>query len=260
MPEDDIVLRVEIANERPLDLIDVTTSLMALAQAFQDYANRTSGEPLPDNLRLYVKELRKGSLIAELVSLTEQASWILKHGEVLGAFVTNLHDILSYFMGRSSTPLDAPTRQQANQAIKLVEPIAKDSGSQLNIQVMEGGTVNIHQNINITTIDANAVQNGARRFLGPTLPSNYVSTDQLMTLEQVKNSASSKTGDRGIIEAISERPVKLQFLSEDAKRRVLELQENPLQCVFMVDVEVRSSEGRPTLYRVISVKDVISKT
>jgi hypothetical protein len=76
----------------------------------------------------------------------------------------------------------------------------------------------------------------------------------LLTLEQVKNVPSSKTGDRAIIEAIWPRAVKLQFLSDDAKNRVLTAEENPFQRVFIVDVEVHSVGGKPALYRVIDVK------
>lgn len=87
MQEDDAVLRVEIKNSKPVDLIDLTTSLMALAQSFQDYANQKTADPLPDNMRLYVKELRSGSVIAELVSMTDQIQWIAEHIEVLAGFV-----------------------------------------------------------------------------------------------------------------------------------------------------------------------------
>ncbi len=259
--QDDAVLRVEIKNSRPVDLIDLTTSLMALAQSFQDYATSATGDPLPDNMRLYVKEMRSGSVIAELVTLSDQAQWIADNIEVLAAFVGNLDDLMKFFMGREPSTSEPPTRKQAGQIVSIAEPIAKDSGAQLNIQVMDGGVVNIQQTINITSTEANAMQNGARRFLGPALPASYVAADQLMTLEQVKNSAKAKTGDRGVIETVTDKPVKLQFLGEEAKRKVLELDhENPLQCAFLVDVEVRSVQGRPTLYRIIEVKDVIPKS
>tara|TARA_R100001086_G_C11815987_1_gene252857 strand:- start:491 stop:1279 length:789 start_codon:yes stop_codon:yes gene_type:complete len=255
----DAVLTIEIKNQKPLDLLDLTDSLMAVAEAFRDYATQETGDPLPDNMRLHVRELRSGSVFADLIAMTDQAQWILEHGEVLAGFVGNLNEVMNFFMGRSSTPETAPTRREASQAIRIAEPIAKDTGSQLNIQVAEGGVVNLSQVIHMTTPDANAAQNGARRYLGPAKPASYIATDQLLTLEQVKNSAKSKTGDRGIIETIGSHAVKLQFLSEDAKRKVLELEENPLQSVFIVDVEVRSVEGKAMLYRIVDVKDSIPK-
>lgn len=257
MLDDDAVLTVELKNSKPIDLIDLTTSLMALAQSFQDYAVAHTGEP-QEAMKLYVRDIRQGSVIADLVAATNQVDFLVKNLDVLAGFVANIQDIADYFLGRKTEPVSKPTPKQARQISQIVEPVAKDSGSQMNIQVFDGGTVNV-QHVHFASMDSNAIQNGVARFLGPALPASYVAIDQLITLDQVKNRPKSKTGDFGIIETIAQRPVKLQFLSEDAKRQVLELQENPLQCVFLVDVEVRSVEGKPTLYRIITVKDVIHR-
>lgn len=256
MLDDDAMLTVELKNIKPVDLIDLTTSLMALAQSFQDYAIVQTGEP-QEAMKLYVRDIRQGSIIADLVTAANQADFLVKNLDVLVGFVANIQDIANFFLGRD-TAIEKPTTKQAKQISQIVEPVAKDNGSQMNIQVFDGGTVNVHH-IHFGSMDSNAIQNGVSRFLGPSLPASYIATDQLLTLEQVKNSTKSKTGDRGVIETVIQKPVKLQFLSEDAKRQVLELQENPLQCVFLVDAEVRSVEGKPTLYRIISVKDVIHK-
>jgi len=104
---------------------------------------------------------------------------------------------------------------------------------QVNIIAADGGVINI------------GLMNAAQ-----------ILTDQLMVLEQVKNDAK-KQGDRGIIEAISEKPVKLIFASEEAKRAVLSVEENPFKCLLLVDVEVKSHEGRPKIYKIYTVKEII---
>lgn len=254
MAEEDGVLTVEIKNSRPVELVDLTVSLAAFAESFRDYAN-SQGDPIPDNIRLYVQELRTGSIIAELKALAEQAQWVLENAAMLAGFYTNLHDVIDYFLG-NPTKLSEPTRQQAQQVSSIVEPIAKDNASQINITF--NGPVTLIP-IVLNSLQSNAIQNGVSRYLGPKLPVTGIRPDELMTLEQVKNSAKTTTGDRGVIEAISDRPVKLQFLSDEAKRKVLDLHENPFQCVFLVDVEVRTVGGKPALYRVLEVKDVFPK-
>ncbi|ASP92488.1 hypothetical protein [Sinorhizobium meliloti] len=257
--QDNSVLRIEFKNTKPIELVDLTTSFTALAESFKDFANSTTGDPHPNNLRLYVKEIRSGSVIADLITVAEQAQWIMEHAEVFAGFVSSTNELVNYFLGRESAKAAEPSVKQARQIAQFVEPVAKDFGSQLNMNVMDGAVVHVHQHFHINGMEANAVQNGVNRFLGPRLPSTQVLPDQLMILEQVKNSASAKSGDRGIIEAVYPKPVRLQFSSEEAKRRVLDLQENPLQCVFQVNVEVRSIEGRPALYRIIEVTDVIHR-
>lgn len=255
--EDNSVLRIEFKNTKPIELVDLTASFTALAESFKDYANAKTGDPHPDNLRLYVKEIRSGSIIADLITVADQAQWVMEHVEVFAGFVTNTNELVNYFLGRKTG--SEPTVREAKQIAQFVEPVAKDFGSQLNMNVMDGGTVHVHQHFHINGVEANAVQNGVNRFLGPRLPSSQIVPDQWMVLEQVKNSASAKSGDRGVIEAIYPKPVRLQFSSEEAKRRVLDLQENPLQCVFQVNVEVRSVAGKPALYRIIEVTDVIHR-
>lgn len=253
---DNGVLTVEIKNSRPIELVDLTISLSALAQSFKDYANG-AGDPVPDNIRLYIQELRTGSIIAQLSALAEQAQWVLDNAEILAGFVTNTQEVVNYFLGRETKLREPPPRAQAQHIASIVEPVAKDGGSQINITI--NGPVTLHQTISLNSLESNALQNSVKRYLGPALPATGIHPDQLMTLEQVKNSAKAKTGDRGIIETISGKPVKLQFLNDEGKRKVLDLDGNPLKSVFLVDVEVRSVEGKPTLYRIIEVKDVMDK-
>ncbi|MBY3233174.1 hypothetical protein [Rhizobium laguerreae] len=258
MDRDDSVLRIEFNNTKPIELFDLTLSFTALAESFKDFANR-AGDPRPDNLRLYVKEIRSGSVIADLIAIAEQSQWLLEHAEVFGGFVANTNDLVNYFLGNNSKPKEEPSQRQAKQIAQIVEPVAKDFGSQMNMNVMEGGIVHIHhhQHFTINSMEANAIQNGVTRFLGPQLPASKMMPDQLLVLEQVKNDATSKTGDRGIIEAISSKPVKLQFSSEQAKRAILGVHHNPFECVFQVNVEVRSTGGRPAIYRILDVTEII---
>lgn len=258
--EEEQMLTVKIENSQPIDLVDLTTSFMALADEFQSFAGSKNDDHSIPNMKLYVRELRSGSIIAELIPIAQQADWLLDHKDALGAFVTNLNDTIQFFLGSEKRALvGAPTRAEAERISKIVEPVAKDSASQLIIQASDFAKVEVHHHIHLESRDANALQNGVRRFLGPDLPAEAIKHDQLMVLDQVKNVASSKTGDRAIIEAIWPNAVRLQFMSDQAKRQVLELDENPFQKVFIVDVEIRSVGGKPALYRVIEVKDTIER-
>jgi hypothetical protein len=259
MMDDDVMLTVELKNTSPVDLLDLTVSFAALGQSFRDYATEQTADPLPDNLKLYVRELRSGSIIADLIPLLEQAQWIDKHIDVLAGFAANFHDILNYFLGRPTALERAPSRKEAQQISQVLEPVAKDFGSQMNLQVTSGRDTHLHTHyhVHVASLDANAAQNRTKSFLGPQLPSSQVLTDQLMVLDQVRNSTKAKTGDRGVIEAVSQRAVKLQFASDEVKRAIIDIDGNPLQSVFQVDVEVRAVQGEPKIYRIIEVKDVI---
>ena len=98
-----------------------------------------------------------------------------------------------------------------------------------------------------------------RRYLGPSLPTNQILRDEILTLHQVRGDTKSKSGDRGVIESISKTPVKLWFSSEDIKKGILESPDNPFQRVFVVDVEVKTADSKPALYKVLALKDSFEK-
>lgn len=201
--------------------------------------------------------MRTGSIIADLVPTAEQVSWLWEHRDVVAGFVGSLNEIVSAFLhGTFPTP-GSVTPKQAERISQLVEPVAKDRSAQMNIVAQDHARVHVHNHFHIAYLEANAVQNGARRLAPPKLPSDLIESGVLLTLEQVKNSVTSKTGDRGVIEKIARKPVRLRFLSPEAKRLILDRPDNPLKRAFLVDVRVHLVQGEPRLYEIIEVHEVI---
>jgi hypothetical protein len=255
MTESEPIITFKLENSKPVDLLDLTGSLAAFGEAYRDYVAGAGYDVEPGNVRLFVREIRTGSIIADLASMADQASWVLSHLDAAAGFISHFDQILRYFLLLPSASLEPPTKREAVQAIAVMEPVAKDGGANLFLNV--SGDVHIHHHYN--SQQANAVQNSARRFLGQTLPTNEVHHDQLLSLYQVRGDVASKVGDRGVIEAISPHSVKLIFASEEVKRQIVETHENPFQKIFLVDVEAKATEGKVRLYRILAVKDVLDR-
>jgi hypothetical protein len=255
---DDSSVRFELKNQKPVDLLDLTTSLAAFGESYQDFILDAGFDSEPGNVRFFVKEIRSGSIIADLVSVASQGSITLKHLEAAAAFMTHMNDIVQFFLGLAAMPAhEKPTKKEAEQIVKILEPVAKDGGSQLFLNV--SGGVHVHQHYHYNSQQANAVQNSARRFLGPSIPTTEIKHDVLLRLHQVRGGITSKVGDMGIIEEVSPARVKLSFASEEAKGKILE-QPFPFESIFVVDAEVKASEGKPALYRVLLVKDAFRRS
>jgi hypothetical protein len=62
---DDGVLRFELKNTKPVDLLDLTSALTAFAEAYQDHVIGAGYDLDRDNVRLFVREIRTGSIIAD---------------------------------------------------------------------------------------------------------------------------------------------------------------------------------------------------
>jgi len=69
----------------------------------------------------------------------------------------------------------------------------------------------------------------------------------------MKNDQHSKTGDRGIIEKFSKRPMKLHFMTPTVKGVIVDQPENPFKLVYVVDGEVSTADGQPGQHKIYNV-------
>src|ERR1700730_35859 len=98
MPEIDSghepIITFNLENSKPVDLLDLTGSLAAFGEAYSDYVASAGYDIEPGNVRLFIREIRTGSVIAALVSMADQSSWVLSHFDAAAGFVSHFNQIL----------------------------------------------------------------------------------------------------------------------------------------------------------------------
>ncbi|MBP7231359.1 MAG: hypothetical protein KBA28_05450, partial [Syntrophaceae bacterium] len=161
----------------------------------------------------------------------------------------------NYLLGNNN---EKPNLTRANyQNISgFVEPVAKDKASQVNINTVVNG--NISYVFGLNSIDANAVQNAARReieLLAEPITGTY--RNVVFYWYQARNDAASQFGDKVIIESISPSPVKAIFDSEKVKGKAVWCEENPLTSGYIADVSIETIQGKPVLYKILDVHERI---
>jgi hypothetical protein len=260
--EDGAELTFHFENRHPVDVTDLGSSLQALGTQYEEYV-AASGHDLPAvNARLYIKSASAGSIIVKLHTLLDQASFLVKNIEILAGFVTNIYEIIEYLLNDQKAPKPAAITPSAVERISSVmEPVAKDGGSKLTINInVVGNTAPVTvAPVVISSIEANAVQNAAKRYLGAKPSTAGPFKKELLQLYQMKGDANAKTGDRGIIEKFSQKPVKLHFMTPDVKANILDQQDNPFKMAYVVDGEVSTVGGQPGLYKIQEVHEAIEK-
>ena len=205
----------EFHNVRPIELLDFTNSLLAIGEQYKSFIRRQGAPWAEDDYRLYVKEVRSGSIIAELVSMATQgqmiapfAPFIIQFTQQLGEWfeflkgVKDAKDVKELFLGA--------TKKDFQQVSQIIEPVAKDGGSQINLIAKQGGIIIVNAPLN--SIEANAVQNGLRRRI-EAIPEAItgIQRDQVLYWHQVRDDRAEKPGDKAVIERFSKRPVKVRF-------------------------------------------------
>jgi len=116
-----------------------------------------------EDVRLYIKEVRDGSVIADLVALAQQLSLAPPDLAWIVQFADQLNKLYDFFRGGDSAAPPPPLEKtEYDRLAQIVDPVAKDNGGQLNISAASGAVVNV--NIALNSTEANAIQNRIRRF------------------------------------------------------------------------------------------------
>jgi hypothetical protein len=117
----EVALTIRLETSRPVELVDLGVSFEALGQEYQRFVTRSGYDHL----------VREGSIVVQLKSLLEQASFLIDHIQVLAGFITNIQDLINFFLGRPAPKQPPVPRDEAERLSSILQPVAKDAGGQL---------------------------------------------------------------------------------------------------------------------------------
>lgn len=252
---EDHKLTIELQNDQPVELVDFTNSLLSVADEYKRLMARSEAVVDTRETRLYVKEIRPGSIVTDLVAYAPYALPFVEHAKTIVSFGNYLSNVVNHFLGRN-TP--APSMERANlQNVSLImEPVAKDHAAQMNCNMVINGDV--MPVFVIDSVQANAIQNGVRKRLDALKePVAGIRNQVLLYWYQARKDLKSQTGDKAVIESIDPNPVKTIFANEDIKARMLFESQNPFTLAYIVDVAIETIDNRPVVYKVLYVHENI---
>lgn len=246
-------LVIKIENSQPVELFDMTLSMAAIANEYKRFmidhpVNSPGGE-----IKLYIKEIRSGSIVTELAAMAPSLLPLTEHAGSIVEYAKHLKTVIEWFAGKSKDKPAKVDKAGLQNLSSIVEPIAKDNASQLNIGVINGSVT-----FNINSTEANAVQNKVKRELESLKePVSGIHEKVLLYWVQAKNQKDGKTGDRAKIESIYKGSVKVVFVNDELKIKMLYGQPYPFKMAFVVNVAVETINERPALYKVLEVHESI---
>ena len=218
----DPIITFKLENTKPVNLIDLTSALAAFEECYHNYVIQEGYEVDPGSVRLFVRELGTGHIVADLASKADLDSPALSQLETAAGFISHFDKILGYFQLSPPLCADVPTAREADQVISIMEPVAKDRAACLHLYA--NGELDTRSPYN--SQQAQAVQRMARHFLATNGPQNEISSEEFLSLFHARDEAPVKTGD---------------------------------QKLFLVDAELKSDNGKVQLYRVLKVKDFFGR-
>jgi hypothetical protein len=106
VPSSDLIVTSEtetltytLNNIRPVELLDLTNSLLAIGEQYRSFVRRQNGALVEDNYRLYVREIRTGSIIVDLISLATQPQVLGPIAPFIVQFTSELSEWFEFFKG-----------------------------------------------------------------------------------------------------------------------------------------------------------------
>lgn len=255
----DMRLTIEIKNTELVELMDLTHSLSSLADEYKKFLSRSESVLNTDNIKLYVKEIKTGSIITELTAFAPFALPFVEHATTIIKYAEYLKGMFEYLIGKTNKPQEIIEKQTFQNLMNIIEPVAKDKGSQFNVGAMTvNGNVTV--NFSLNSLEANAAQNSAHREIERLKePDTGLHRQVLMYLYQARNDIASTTGDKAIIESIHFGPVKTVFANETIKSKVLSEESNLFRKAFVVDASVETIAGVPKLYRISEIHEIFDR-
>ena len=246
------LLTIEFKNSQPVELVDLTNSLLSFADEYKRFLHQSGDYEDMEDIKLYIKQIRTGSIVTDLIAMAPAVVPLAEHTKTIILFAGYLRAGLNYLLGNPSESKTKLTKQNLDNFSSFVEPLAKDSASQMNIHNTVNGDVNVV--INMNSIEANALQNRAKKEIERLKePVSGVKEKVLLYWYQARNDTKSHAGDKAIIESIKKTPVRTIFFNETIKAKMLHTDENPFRYGYMVDVRIDTVNDRPAVYTILNV-------
>ncbi len=251
------VLTITVQHTQPIELSLLTSSLQALATQHARYADRHGAAINGDQVKLYVKEIRGGSIVVELVALATSYGPIVGEISTVVGFAKSLVGILDFFRGKADALPPETGPKDVDDTSTFIEV---GTGSvRDNVIINASDNAQVVVNYTLPSEAANAAQNRMLSWASQqAIPVTGVHTGVLFYFVQARDEASARAGDKGRVESIS--PAAVKTLIMDPAIKAVMLDEALFRKIYVVDVSVETVGGRPRLYKILKLHDSMGRT
>jgi hypothetical protein len=264
---------IELHPGQPVELGDLSSSFAALARIYERHYRR-EGEAAP---KLYVTKLETGSVLMEIApyGIIMGAITIMDGGIIVADFTNRLwRGIKAFSAGPHDTPrIEPPSQEDARDIREFAKPLLGLNGASLGIKhakyEKQDGPKKIVVEYTFDEAELNrAAINIDKRLEAPPLllaaeqPKEQIKREVMLFLEQANRAPGKekgRTGDRGVIPEISDKPLPVWFRKsfQSLKDRMTK-EANPLTSTFVVDVHVQYLGDEPKGYIVVDVHEAMA--
>jgi hypothetical protein len=256
-----VVVTLDLAA--PVELADFLSTFAGLGAQFERFIRRERPD-LEGEVKIYVKEVRKGSIEAELIPLAYNTMiTVMDHAQIVSHFGRAMAARLAPLRTPGGRLPDA-SKTELTQIVDTLAAVAKDPNGKGAFKAVHYTKTGAKTDFQLEFNTAAAQQFTKElevQYAELDVATDFDHENELLTFFQSNRRDSDKPGDKGIIEAISPKPLAVIYASDLARERIKSEMvggdRNIYKLGFFVDVNVQHHAGRPVAYRIKAVRDVI---
>jgi hypothetical protein len=266
------ILQLKIDNKEDIDLQDFNNAIQSLNSQYYSFLKTANAKKVKSTHKLYLKEVRKGSIIIELCEKTPELLPIIAPYIVeFGSYVASTMD---WLVGRVPAVKHKLVKKDFFDFKNIFQLAANVKGNSTGFVGINFGTVKVDHQYN--DVESGAGQNKCLReieAINEVEPESFIKYHMELDLYQARNSNLSKAGSMGIIKEISDKPKVLSYATERLRYDLTKAEDNPFNFTYTVDVQVKLKDGKNNyedhnniqdyeilkLHGVVSVEDLFDK-
>lgn len=256
-------IRLKLDVKEPIELSEFVSAFTSLAAEYDRYSK--SSPDMEDRATLYVRDVRDGCIVAEIVQWGAALVGTLAGANVIADFVKNYgHRIGLYKKPGGRAP--HASRAELTDFSQQVAAIASNPNSSLSVAAIEivNGKEVVRQAFKFDTTEAREIQQRVeehRREMDHFSRSDRERVLMIFIRSDIRDAELGKrSGELVEIAEISEKPRPLIYASGLAEQQIkseITTDDSVYKKGFVVDVNVEIRGGRVVAYAVTNLHSVI---
>ena len=265
MKDGQAIIQVRLETTEPIELRDFIGAFASIGSEYARFIKRDHPD-LSDDARMYVSQVRQGSIIADLIPMVMPILQAADYTLIVDQFVKRVGDIIQSYQ----TPNAQPTgmgKSAIKDAMQGLAAIANDPNGRANISsvYVEGSVSKVRAAITFDTDQARTALGNMREHVR--MIEHHEDLNKKMVLMKFFQSnlrdaeLQTRSGMQVIIQSVDARPKPLVYASELAKERIAHEiagdDRNIYKKGFYVDVVVDMAGDRVAAYKVTNFHSII---
>jgi hypothetical protein len=256
----------------PVDIEELIAALGSFQRQYTRYMRttqrtHTGAIPDEDDTRLFIREIKTGSILADLVPWVPMVAPtvfpLLEYHNAFADFISYVRQYMNFLQDKGDPPENSSAAIVSADFADILAPFARRRSGDLQVELKQETPDGMKQQmtINYTHAEATKAHTKATRLSSAKVQASSDYQNVVMHLPRLDvNShpnSSKQTPDRGIIERVTSKPLRVVWASEHDSIRVKNAPGNPLKNAYIVDVNVENCNGKPVLYNIIRLHEII---